>query len=91
MAPAPQAAECRSPGNGVGTGAGLVVYPRPNRMMSRMLRRNGEFDRVRGKFSASVRHRVSLSTEAVDNSVDFSTGRSAKSGPHCTFITLVKK
>jgi hypothetical protein len=47
--------------------------------------------RVHSSKRERVRASVSLSTEAVDNSVDFSTYPGEKTLPYCIFVTLVKK
>jgi hypothetical protein len=47
--------------------------------------------RVHSSKGERVRASVSLSTEAVDNSVDFSTYPGRKTRAYCIFVTLVKK
>jgi hypothetical protein len=47
--------------------------------------------RVHSSKRERVRASDSLSTEAVDNSVDFSTHPGQKTLPYCIFVTLVKK
>ena len=51
----------------------------------------GELGRPPGSAPKRVRDCVSLSTEAVDNSVDCLVREGAKSRAYCIFITLVKK
>jgi len=51
----------------------------------------GELKRVHSSKRERVRASVSLSTEPVDNSVDFSTYPGQKTLPYCIFVTLVKK
>jgi len=51
----------------------------------------GKLERVRSSNRERVGASVSLSTEPVDNSVDFSTHPHQKTLPYCIFITLVKK
>ena len=52
---------------------------------------HGKLKRMRSSRWERVRASFSLSTEAVDNSVDFSTYPLQKTLPYCIFITLVKK
>ena len=52
---------------------------------------SGKLKRVHSSKRERVRASVSLSTEPVDNSVDFSTYRRRKTLPYCIFVTLVKK
>jgi len=49
----------------------------------------GKLERVQGSKGERVRASVSLSTEPVDNSVDFSGSRGQKTRPYCIFVTLV--
>jgi hypothetical protein len=56
-----------------------------------MATEQGELKRVRSSKRERVRASVSLSTEPVDNSVDFSTYRGEKTRAYCIFVTLVKK
>lgn len=51
----------------------------------------GKLKRGRSGKGERVGASVSLSTEAVDNSVDFSDWRGKKSRAYCIFVTLVKK
>jgi hypothetical protein len=79
---APGGASFRAP-------SGVVRREAPTVYRTREL--GGKLERPRSSVAEGVRDCVSLSTEPVDNSVDFLVWQRAKCPPDCTFITLDKK